>query len=437
MLAVAVRLVLLLGVGDTYWNSGLSLNFGEPALHLAYGGGLSRDAALYEQVSAVQAQRQQLVDLQEYQGANSGALEPYTYSLPGYTILLAASYRLTSSATYLPVRLLTGLLDGILAVLVVYWLGRRFFGRIDGYIAALLYASSVPIAFMSIVALPDALVSLFILATTAFAARFGDTNRLRWALAAGASVGIGSYFRPDLLPLAGFITVALLLWRGWRAAVRFGIATIALWGALLIPWGLLQKQATGVFDLGRSAVGINVWEGIGEYANPCGFEVSDAVLAHEMEGHGVAFGTPEGDSLALQESLNCIRSYPVFYLQTLVWRFPRALLGMWSEVTDTSAMELVVWLLAVVAVLRWRRPELLLLLAPPLARSIPFTFIHVEPRWIVVGQGSLFVLAAGALLPAVYRQSSLLKKSVKGETIHATNDKLARVGDAGTKRARL
>jgi hypothetical protein len=166
---------------------------------------------------------------------------------------------------------------------------------------------------------------------------------------------------------------------------------------ILLPWGIFKWQKTGHFELTRPALGINLWEGLGEYPNSCGAASDDQKAEQVMLAHHTQWGTVEGDRVLLNESLDCIRSHPTFYVSTL---FRRTLQSFFPHNMVHATFFLIYLFVMPGIYLAYKRSaaELLLLLAIPFSRSIPFTFIHVEDRWIVVGQGALLILAAVALL---------------------------------------
>ena len=58
--------------------------------------------------------------------------------------------------------------------------------------------------------------------------------------------------------------------------------------------------------------------------------------------------------------------------------------------------------IGIVYLLFTNRPFALLLLAPILSRALPFSILHVEPRWIIVGQGT-FAIFSGISIYTIIR----------------------------------
>lgn len=171
---------------------------------------------------------------------------------PLYIFLTALSVALFGR-TVLAVRLAAAVV-GSLTTVLVYQLGRSWFGWRVGLLAAWLWAITLwPIHLSRLglrtILLPAALALAFWLGTEAY-----RRNQPRWWLAAGVVYGLGFYtylairFTPLLLLALG----VFLLWRGQRARLRRGLGWFVLGTAVtLFPLALFYLQNPDLL-LGRT-----------------------------------------------------------------------------------------------------------------------------------------------------------------------------------------
>jgi 4-amino-4-deoxy-L-arabinose transferase-like glycosyltransferase len=145
----------------------------------------------------------------------------------------------------LPFRL-TGLVAGIAAIVMVWVLGRAIAGSAVGLLAAGIFASAPTVQQRAGQFLTDvpATAVLLLLAWTLW--RYRD--RFGWNLLVLAPIAAAAFYLryASILPIAALVLVAVVLWRRTllqnRAAV---VATVVLFGVLLIPHVIRAMDATG------------------------------------------------------------------------------------------------------------------------------------------------------------------------------------------------
>ncbi|MBE3142976.1 MAG: hypothetical protein IMZ61_03520, partial [Planctomycetes bacterium] len=175
------------------------------------------------------------------------------------------------------------------------------------------------------------------------------------------------------------------------------------------------------------AICINLWEGMGEYPNPCNMVLSDEAGAARMAEMGTKWGTVEGDRILLTDSINCIQDNPAFFIASVIFRVPRAFIV--KDVVRNNEIETIKYweqsgtflgmnekisllffsiiydklyefifygfgLIGLIYLFLRNRFTTLILLSPVLSRAIPFSILHVDPRWIIVGQGVVTIFSA-------------------------------------------
>src|SRR5580704_3816198 len=101
-------------------------------------------------------------------------------------------------------------LMGIAAVVLVYDLVRRRFGRLGGFVAGLALATTPIAVAMSRDNNPDALLTLCCLAAVWFAVRGFEDGRTRWLVLSGVAVGLG--FETKMLVALVVVPAIALAW---------------------------------------------------------------------------------------------------------------------------------------------------------------------------------------------------------------------------------
>ncbi len=262
-------------------------------------------------------------------------------------------------------------------------------------------------------------------------------------------IAIGVNLRSDMLGTVPIIAIATAIAaRGPLTSrvmkgVGLGAALAAAALVSLVPYGLMQRAAFGEFSFTTPALGVVAWQGIGEYPNPWGAVLSDTHVEELLAAQGLEYATPEGDRHLLDKVKDAVSEDPMWFVGTTIdrakrvlfmqynWGFPGVIQDglnipgrqvstqceSWSVLPGGSTtcwglavgyigtarflvlMDWSLWIGAVVGVIVFRkRPYIWLLLLLPLARLIPFSFIHVEPRYILYGMGPSLVFLAALLV---------------------------------------
>jgi len=209
---------------------------------------------------------------------------------PGYPVFVAAVYRfvgrgyvdvLTSQAV------LTSLVPALMLLLVTRMAGRR-----AGIVAGALAALAPPLGYHASIVTPDALTALLALLIVFFVwsarrARFGGA----WLAAAGATVGVATWLRPNFLllaPVLGLVTPPVLgsERRQWLKAA--GMVALAI--TLVAPITIRNARIYGEFLPVSANGGIVLWEGIADAGGQrFGARSRDLEVAEEEAGR---FGDP-------------------------------------------------------------------------------------------------------------------------------------------------
>jgi Dolichyl-phosphate-mannose-protein mannosyltransferase len=159
---------------------------------------------------------------------------------PGYPLMMAAA-RLAAGrgAMFLVVPLLGGL-----AIWVTSLLGRDVGGRTCGALSAVLLASSPTFLYQVVQPMTDVpAAALWTIALYLALCGKNEPASMRQSIATGAVTGLAVLVRPNLVPVAGVIALALL-WRGGRGVAGSRDRRIAVRNAITFGLGAAPFIAT-------------------------------------------------------------------------------------------------------------------------------------------------------------------------------------------------
>ena len=340
------------------------------------------------------------------------------YYPPGYPLYLAGTFLASRQYRYDLARTVQLLLNMLAAPLLLLYTGVFLGSFATGYAAAALYALYAGPVQQTFYILPDALMpflATLVLAVSAFCVR---RDRLKDYLALGLVLGVAANFRSDILGMAPFL--ALGIWRFRRKLDPGTIARVAAVGlvafSFLIPYGLIQKnfKPVGRFQITTPGLGQNLWEGYGETPNPHGAILSDDAVDEMLTRVGRHIHLPDGEAYLKEKWARAALREPRWFLWSIGHR-EKVLLGYWREgakmgfgpLADSkrspwrgflikgaqkafSLLVLVLFAFGITALITGRVG--LLIAAAPLGYFAAFSFLHIEPRYVIPALGPLTYL---------------------------------------------
>jgi hypothetical protein len=158
---------------------------------------------------------------------------------------------------------LTSLLWGGLLLLMVYWLGRRYWGRAVGLAAAVLLAVSNPFLVGTHTLRPDVQVVTMVLAALLLAERSLDAAARRpllWAFLAGLVLGLVEDTHPNGLAFFPLVGLVYPLRQGWRDFLRRREAWVFVGG--IVAAALYYLAVRFVPDPGGFIAALGYWVGV-------------------------------------------------------------------------------------------------------------------------------------------------------------------------------
>ncbi len=251
---------------------------------------------------------------------------------PGYPVFVAA-VQWTLGNNYADVLTAQVVLTALLATLMLF-LVTRVAGSRAGIVAGVLAALSPPLAYHAALVTPDALTALLAVVIVFFVCRARDARsraRAVWLVAAGVVSGVATWLRPNFLPLAPLLAVAVPLVFGRRRKARAWPLALAIAAmAVVAPITIRNLRIYGEFVPVSINSGIVLWEGIADAGGQrFGARSRDLEVAAE---EAVRFGdpryakwwaSPDGirrDRDRAKRTLEVIRAHPGWYAGSVVRR---------------------------------------------------------------------------------------------------------------------
>jgi 4-amino-4-deoxy-L-arabinose transferase-like glycosyltransferase len=335
LLAIGIRVGITINTLGVPIYSGMAIFIGEAARNLAEGRGYVIDSAYIGAISKVQTENNMLVDLQDVPPPDVGVYTPYYELPPGPSLLLAGTYRVFGEYRYIYFRLIEAIISSF-GCLLIYLLGKELFNRNVGLVAAFLYAIYLPLAYISTWVLNDALVPFFTLLSLYLFVMGVRKKSITYYILAGFTVGIGCYFSPSIVLLPVIFGLGVLIYAFGQSGFKKNILNVFKITAIMIlvpavvlsPWIVRNYNITGHVMLMRPAFWQGIWEGFGEYKNPVGAVLNDAITYEQVTkelGYNIPYGTPEFDAVLREKSINAIKANPGWWLSVLARRVPHTI----------------------------------------------------------------------------------------------------------------
>lgn len=274
-------------------------------------------------------------------GSEAG-FEPNYHELPGYSLFVAAPMYFFGPQDGPVINQILQIILSASGVFLIFGIARRLFDQRVGLGSAVLWMLAIPEAHISTHLLHDAPMSFFGLSSAYFFVKGAVDGRVRHFIAASALVGLGSMFRSDLLLLPIFYFLGLLVYRRreWKQHMFRGLAMGVCTFLLVLPWGLRNYFHFKEFVITRTVLWQSMWEGFGEFKNPFGAVLDDAVTADQISAE---YGKDQDEmtdseyqGILKRKTLAALKSDPGWYVGTLLpKRLVRMVLiggyGFWND----------------------------------------------------------------------------------------------------------
>ena len=251
---------------------------------------------------------------------------------PGYPAFVAAVHGILGRH-YADVLAVQVVLASLIAPVMLF-LVTRVAGSRAGIVAGVLAALSPPLAYHAALVTPDALAALVAVVVVLLVSCARDArprSRALWLVAAGVVGGVATWLRPNFLPLAPAIAVAVPFVFGGRRKARAGSLAMAIAAmAVVAPITIRNLRIYGELVPVSINGGIVLWEGIADAGGQrFGARSRDRTVAAE---EAVRFGdpryakwwaSPDGirrDRDRVKRSLEVIRAHPGWYAASVVRR---------------------------------------------------------------------------------------------------------------------
>ncbi|MFB0527079.1 MAG: glycosyltransferase family 39 protein [bacterium] len=316
---------------------------------------------------------------------------------PGYSLFLATIFALFGRSDF-PVRAIQILIDS-LSVILIFLIVERIFGGFTALIAALiacLYPFSVIMSFM----LLPATVALFI---SILAAYFYTKNELKLSdyIISSILFGLAALFRSQLIVVPFFISLGFILGKGIKRGIKPLMYILIPAFLVISPWTIRNWRHFHKFVPLSIGLGWSMWVGIGEDFPTSGAPRNDGELAESEHYDSCTYPFPiERDRARVKKSLNFIKTQPFQYVQVMIKRLFRLLMGFNVPVKPIFRFFIrfikffLIFLGTLGMIFSLKRRELLPLIILPWGLALCLIPMHVEGRYFLPSIFPFFIFAA-------------------------------------------
>ena len=357
---------------------------------------------------------------------------------PGPSLVLAGIWAVTGSERFIYLQALQLLIDSCM-ILLVYWLSMRLFRRrASALLAAGLYAVYLPAILLARIPHGDAWAGWITIASLALFVKARESARPHtWLAALGVLVGLGAYFRPNVMLLPVAFAIAVAFWAGWRRAIAYAALPVAIAALVLLPWTIRNYDVFHTFVPVRTSFGWTMWVGLGEVPNGFGDTGTDgnAVATVLRTYPNYVIGSPRFDKVLQNKSFAVIAAHPLFYAGLVGRRLlestvvpPPSKAAASSRLASALAWAIpLLFVVAVVsaAVLARKQPTsrsaLALLGATAVTTILPYVVIHLEARFLVAAAFVYLILTGiGVAMAMGWARRRILQRAMLRDPVHRT-----------------
>jgi hypothetical protein len=252
---------------------------------------------------------------------------------PGYSIMIAAIFRVTGRHSIYAVQAVQTVIDLLVSLVFITGLAVTAFGLRAGMWASVMVAFSPLLAFVGVSPFSDAPTAWFVIGGLWLLVLALKKGNVKLAFAAGVVLGCACWLRLNPLYLSVFLAIALLAFAGTAIQTRLRLIGALLLGTFLLVSPIVIRNVVVFRELTVGAgIGVNLWEGLGEteFGRANGFEFGDAKLLerdraemHLPADFPITNIWPDGinrDRARRKEALNFIRQHPVWYAGVMLKR---------------------------------------------------------------------------------------------------------------------
>lgn len=325
--AILVRLFVFVHARSLEYGSSAAFKLGDTARNILEGRGIMWDPLYLKMLNEESRSRDainppfELFEEVIPPSPSPERLEPFRGRPPGYSFILAATWKIFGKKLFVYSQAFFVFLD-LCACIGIWWLAGRIFGERAGFVSGMCYALMFPNAVMSIFPGHDAIGTFPLVFGAFFYWLYIENSQIRYLFAAGIVIAFGTLIRqePYLLPVV--FAGALVLTRQWKKAMVVFVVMQSMVVLANIPWTTYNKKMFGKsIPLSPSVAG-NLLAGIGDSPNPWGVKASDAWLRDFVASkvglqpyHSIEF-----NRVCKDEFLRIVKEDPVWYVMSVVRR---------------------------------------------------------------------------------------------------------------------
>jgi 4-amino-4-deoxy-L-arabinose transferase-like glycosyltransferase len=185
----------------------------------------------------------------------------------------------------------------------------------------------VETGYIGVVAKPDSLGPFFAVAILAVAVYEARSNVFR-GFATGLVVGLGGYFRSEVMIFCAIVPALFMMYLPWRRTVLLILGIVVGVTLTMVPWICWTYYKTGTPLVTSSNSGATMYQALGEKANnPWGITLKDGwVQAAAIQAGFSSAWTPGADAYFRRLFVQAVREHPMDYVRLVIMhRLPNAL----------------------------------------------------------------------------------------------------------------
>ncbi len=249
----------------------------------------------------------------------------------GYGVVLGLLWKLTGSLHYHDVQILQILLY-LLSLVLVFQIAVMLFGSTSiAWWCLIAHLFFLPLIALNVQAVRDVWAYYGTVLLLWGVLRFLHGKNFLILVLCGIGVALCQWVRPTVflavLMVIGVLVLLVLLKRNSWRKILICISCLGATNLVIfwLPFMTYNKVAYNRLMVGP--IGQDLLEGLGEFENPWGFELSDEFVATFIgQKYQLQYGTPEFDDKAKEEFLIAYKQQPSLYWRNIFKRLPNALL---------------------------------------------------------------------------------------------------------------
>lgn len=283
---------------------------------------------LCNDIAAIQKKTNTLIDFAQLETKYEAPTRPFPINdTIGYGFILALLWKITESFRFIDVQFLQMLLYA-LSIIFFYQIALLLFeNKSIAFFATIAQLSFIPLLAQNVQAVRDVWAYYGLIVLLYVLLMFLKQKKSVWFLAMGCSIfAFCQFVRPAVfmavLTFSFFLMVCFLITKQKKYITSVLVLLLTNFIFFWVPFFAHNYYFYNRLIVGPA--GQDLMEGLGEYENPWGFQISDEFVSKHVEKkYGFKYGTQEFDDAAYKEFLIVYHQKPLLFYKNIIRRIPR------------------------------------------------------------------------------------------------------------------